>query len=128
MKILLNNKTSFLIYKRNFEKLFKIAQKHLLLDMEEMSLALIVSKEMQEINRMYRGADSPTDVLAFGYGEILLCPAYIKKKYRLKTKPEVVKKMGELFIHGLSHIAGYTHETEEKEREMREVEFLILNS
>ena len=126
MTVSLNNKTSFLIYKAVFQKFLAIGEKQMALSCDEISIAILPSKQMQTVNRTYRGTDSPTDVLAFDYGEILLCPAYIRKKHHLKTMQEVIQKMGELFIHGLAHIAGYTHETEEKEREMKAVEEKVM--
>lgn len=90
------------------------------------SLAVISKNEMREINSAYRGADEPTDVLAFDYGEILLCPAHIKKKYGLISKHACQMKMQELFVHGLVHIGGFDHATKKEEVKMKEVEEKIL--
>ena len=95
---------------------------------EEISLAIVPEAEMQKVNSMYRGKDAPTDVLAFDYGEIVLCPAYSKKKYGLQTKEEVRQKMQELFVHALAHIGGYGHESEREEKEMGRVEKSIMNN
>lgn len=126
MKVSVVNKTRYAFPKTRARCIVEILEKQLVRATDEVSLAIVGLKEMQGINRTYRGKDEPTDVLAFDYGEILLCPAYIKKKHRIKTKRELIQKIGELFVHGLAHIAGYTHETREKEREMKEVEEKIV--
>lgn len=108
------------------ETLLGKARKVLLLEERAISLAIVSKNEMRKINRAYRRVDAPTDVLAFDYGEILLCPAYIKEKYGLISKREVQAKMRELFVHGLVHIGGFDHRTKKGEAEMKEVEKKIL--
>ncbi len=42
----------------------------------ELSLALVSNKEIQELNRRYRGQDKPTDVLSFPLQD-RLCPTLL---------------------------------------------------
>ena len=94
------------------------------------SVALVGEDEIRKLNKIYRGKDEPTDVLSFkdesGFtappsqikqmGEIVICPAQIKGgPGRDKNQEEI----GRVFIHGLLHILGYTHQTE-KESEIME--------
>ena len=87
----------------------------------DLSVAFLKESKMQELNRIYRGEDKPTNVLAFsgenakipsgveGYlGELVLCPAVIRKdavKYGIMFKMELYR----IFIHGLLHLLGYDH-------------------
>ncbi|MBI4359552.1 MAG: rRNA maturation RNase YbeY [Candidatus Jacksonbacteria bacterium] len=127
MPLLIYNRTSFVCSSKIFEALFSRARKIVKLQEEEISLAILSRGDMRRINRVYRACDEPTDVLSFDYGEILLCPAYIKEKYRLSSSREIAEKMRELFIHGLVHIAGFRHGTKKQERAMQKVEEKIFN-
>ena len=125
-KLLINNRVAYTIEETDFQNLFKKAFKILTLKEEEYSLVLVDEKAMQHINKIYRGKDAPTDVLAFDYGEILLCPEYIKKKYEINKKKDVYTKMQELFVHGLVHIAGFHHNSDEQAKKSKQLEEKIL--
>ena len=84
-----------------------------------LSIALISAKKSQEINKQYRKKDKPTNILSFVFnkneGEILLCPAVIKKETKNfgRTYKEL---LGFLVIHGMLHLKGMKHSsTMEKE-------------
>lgn len=78
----------------------------------ELSVVFIPPRTMRDLNRRYRGKDTPTDILAFPFskkmGEIYLCMTLVKKK-----APEfgmtVREYLGFLFIHGLLHLEGMDH-------------------
>jgi probable rRNA maturation factor len=95
-----------------------------------LSLAIVDSIEMRKINQTYRSKDKPTDVLSFDYGEIILCPEYIIEKYGMNKKDiqssELHRKMMELFVHGLVHLAGFDHKSQRDEKEMQKLEEKIL--
>ncbi|MBI2123935.1 MAG: rRNA maturation RNase YbeY [Candidatus Wildermuthbacteria bacterium] len=88
----------------------------------DLSLVFLKPPKMQELNRVYRGKDKPTNVLSFqeeelGLGELVLCPAVIRKdakKYGITFKAEFIR----IFIHGLLHLAGYDHEKDADFKEM----------
>ena len=120
------NKTNHTVKKAKIEKILAKAQNILKFNnIDEMSVAVISQGEMQKINHVYRGKDKPTDVLSFDYGEILLCPPYIIKKYKLNKK-SVQRKIIELFVHGLVHIAGLNHHNKKAAEKMAELEQKIL--
>lgn len=126
IKLYIYNKTEYRIIKSDLQMLLRKAQRFLKLDsFDELSIAIISQKEMQNINRVYRGLDEPTDVLSFDYGEILLCPEYMIKKYQLNKKG-VQQKMQELFAHGVCHMAGLNHNTKQAEQKMKRLEQKIL--
>jgi probable rRNA maturation factor len=97
------------------------------------SLAFVTPKEIQKINKAYRGKDAVTDVLSFEenrgafIGEILICLAQAEKQARVAGWPlknEIVK----LLIHGYLHLMGYDHETlkDANAMEAREIEILKI--
>lgn len=83
---------------------------------KEIDVYLIEDKEMQKLNRQFRGKNKPTNVLSFessegafrpdlkgGFlGEVILAPDYIK------TKKESLSR---LLIHGVLHLLGYSHKS-----------------
>lgn len=120
------NKTDYKIKLRVFREILTKAKKFLkLASFDELSVAIISQEEIQNINRVYRGKDEPTDVLSFDYGEILLCPDYMIIKYQLNKK-SVQSTMRELFVHGLCHITGFNHHNKINETNMKKVEQKIL--
>lgn len=124
--LLITNRTDYRIKSEIFKKIFFKAKKFLkLTNFDELSAAIISQKEIQNINRVYRGKDEPTDVLSFDYGEILLCPEYMMIKYQLNKK-SVQSKMRELFVHGLCHITGFDHYNKINEAKMKKIEQKIL--
>lgn len=79
-------------------------------------------KEITPLNKAYRGKDSPTDILSFTVdialnsgvylGEIILSYDTIKKKAKEnKIKFRDYTKM--IVAHGILHLLGYDHESEE---------------
>lgn len=80
------------------------------------SVTTLTQGEMTDYNRRYRSRDEPTDVLAFpleeedreGFilGDVLICPAYIRRhrrRYRVKEGKEVEL----VAVHGILHLLGY---------------------
>ena len=82
---------------------------------------------MHELNRRYRGRNYPTDVLSFCYdeeeieglpflGEIVISPEVaVKQARQWRVNPE--REMRKLLLHGLLHLIGYDHETDNGEME-----------
>jgi probable rRNA maturation factor len=79
-----------------------------------LSVALIDEARMRELNRAHRGRDAPTDVLSFPIdgagatagprelGDVVVCPT---------RAADVV----EAAVHGVLHLCGYDHETDDGE-------------
>lgn len=75
--------------------------------MGEVSVALVTSETVRELNRKFRGRDAPTDVLSFEVdgpygemvGEIVISPE--------SASPE--SGVEELVVHGALHLTGMDH-------------------
>jgi len=79
----------------------------------EVSIIFVKKNEMKSLNERWKGGSGATDVLSFDYGEIYICPD-VADKYRKDYGTTIVEEILFLFVHGLLHIAGFTHENEKK--------------
>ena len=105
----------------------------------EISLLLCGDACIRKLNNSFRGIDAATDVLSFpqldGFAEVsgqslLLGDIVISCERVLAQAEEFAHSLEResvfLFLHGLLHLLGYGHETEEEEREMRGLQAGIL--
>jgi probable rRNA maturation factor len=90
-----------------------------------LSIALVGSRKIKDLNKRYRKKDYVTDVLSFDdkqMPEIVLCLKKIRKNARIKNNP-FQKELIFCLIHGILHISGYDHEIgEAEELKMQEKE------
>lgn len=88
----------------------------------ELSVSIVGDRAMRCLNREYRGADRPTNVLSFSMGEgdfagvnpNLLGDVVISVDTALREAEEEGITLGEriafLLLHGILHVMGYDHE------------------
>jgi rRNA maturation RNase YbeY len=78
----------------------------------ELSVAIVGTSKIHELNKRWRDKDKPTDVLSFPLskieGEIYINPAMAKKEAKKFDRP-YGNFILFLFIHGLVHLKGYEH-------------------
>lgn len=102
----------------------------------EVSVTIVTNTEIQEINKMYRGKDEPTDVISFameelGEGEIIIKGEGIPRvlgdiiisieraeEQALMYEHAFTRELGFLAVHGLLHLLGYDHLNKEDEKIM----------
>ncbi|HLL24370.1 MAG TPA: rRNA maturation RNase YbeY [Kofleriaceae bacterium] len=93
----------------------------------EVALRFCNDREIRVLNRDYRGKDKPTDVLAFAHregptaalhpnvlGDIVISVDTAKKQAKRGLHAELLH----LASHGLCHLLGYDHNTDEEEAAM----------
>jgi len=90
-------------------------------------VTFLTADEIRELNLKWRGKDKPTDVLSFPLGDFN--PA--TKKTELGDIVICRECAGEyseefLYLHGLLHLFGYTHDTDEDEDTMNAVVAEVL--
>ena len=108
----------------------------------EAGLVLTTDKQMQQVNKQYRGKDTTTNILSFAYnettpkefqtvddkhyiGDIFISRAQLK----LDAKRDGVsdkEKFVHLLAHGLLHLAGIHHETTKAAIRMEELEDKVI--
>ncbi len=86
-------------------------------------MVFVGAQEMRSLNRRYLQRDYATDVLSFSYGgmvmeglpflgEIVIAPEVaVVQAVRHRTPPE--RELRKLVVHGILHLLGYDHETDE---------------
>ena len=118
-------------------------------------ITVVGDEEIHELNREHRGVDRPTDVLSFpmiAYPEGMVAGDVDWADYALDADPETgeillgdivislptaqrqaeeyghspAREMAYLAVHGLAHLLGYDHETDDDKRKMRACEEAAL--
>src|SRR3989339_101195 len=121
------------VSKKLFLDTLKRAEEVLNFDRDKsLELVLISDQEIRKLNKVYRGKDKATDVISFSFKEAEIFPNE-KSLGEIYISVETAKKQAKdlnhsfeyelrfLFIHGLLHVFGYDHRTDEEERRMNEV-------
>ncbi len=93
----------------------------------EVSLVIVDSKEMKDLNGKYRGLYKPTDVLSFPcemdfipfLGDIIID---IYTADRQKGLNSLSEELQILFLHGLLHLLGHDHLSVKQKQEMQDKE------
>jgi len=117
-------------------KFYKLGEK------TAVSLTIVTDEEIHLLNKNYRDVDRPTDVLSFaldegeepkeidGPDEHLLGDVIISAETAKQQGDEyghgLEREIIYLAVHGLLHLLGYDHMTEEDKTEMRREEEKIL--
>jgi len=123
--------------------IFDVAVSLSKLDAEaEIGLVITDDEHMRKLNLQYRGKDSTTNVLSFGYletsSEGFVAPGdehYVGDIYISRPKVmEEAKEMGiterdrflQLFVHAILHLAGMDHLTDLDAETMEALEDVII--
>jgi probable rRNA maturation factor len=119
-------------------------------DEAELTLVITDDAEIRELNRTYRGIDTPTDVLSFvafdtvaadaprlviaddaavdlaNYlGDIVIAYPYSERQAR-RFNNSILSELRLLAVHGTLHLLGYDHDTPEQEADMWALQDQIL--
>jgi len=92
-----------------------------------LSVVFVSPREIKFLNKKYRSQNKATDVLSFGeVNEIAICYAQAVRQAKALGH-SVNQEVAWLFIHGLLHLLGLTHETEKKYQRMVKLQQKILD-
>lgn len=108
----------------------------------EISIALSDNQHIQLLNKQFRGIDRPTNVLSFPVdenvdarqdknlvggllGDIILASEIVAEEAARDGKP-FADHVVHLTIHGLLHLLGYVHETDDDAKLMETLEIAVL--
>jgi probable rRNA maturation factor len=112
----------------------------------EVSIMIVDNSYIQELNFIYRQQNCPTDVLSFAMNELSDDEPDYDASEELNILGDIVlsleqaslqsneyghsleRELGYLVAHGMLHLMGYDHETEEEARVMRSLEEKIMQA
>lgn len=130
-------------YEQDFIAIIEQALKTLgIEDDVEVSCVLVDDERIHEINREYRHIDRSTDVISFAMedndqfyvegmprtlGDIFISVDHAKKQAE-EYGHSLRREMCFLFTHGILHLLGYDHMTDEQEKEMFGLQDQILGA
>ena len=111
----------------------------------DIGILLTTNKTIKKYNETYRGKKRPTDILSFSYyevspgekivaasdeeknlGDLILSPEYIVSSAK-KLGVSFEHRLLILLIHGICHLIGYDHETDEEYHQMKALEDQLLS-
>ena len=127
------------VLERLQEGLQAVARLNELPEDSEVDVTIVDDEEIHALNREYRGMDKPTDVLSFALDEDcddcdepellgepeehLFGDIIISAETALRQAEEyghgLEREMTYLAVHGMFHLLGYDHMTDEEKAEMR---------
>ena len=104
----------------------------------EISVMLTDDSQIQKLNSHYRQTDKPTDVLAFAMregidgelhsellGDVVISLATAKRQAD-ENDYTLDAELARLTVHGVLHLLGYHHQTQDEEEIMFEIQKRIL--
>jgi len=119
-------------YKPLYKKILKATSK--LLNVKEkrlLSVFITNNETIKEYNKKYRNIDKETDVLSFPsdeegeLGDIIISLDRAKEQ-AIDYGHSLEREMGFLMLHGCLHCLGYDHMTDDDQKEMFDLQDVIL--
>lgn len=108
-------------------------------EMPDFSLSFVKPETIRELNRTYRNVDSVTDVLSFEsggetdpetgneyLGDIIICLEQAVSQAE-QSGHAAENEISLLMIHGLLHLLGYDHMTDQDKEEMWDLQNTYLD-
>ncbi len=121
----IENKTQFPLDSSIIEKITNF------LTDKDVELLIVDNETIQKLNKEYRGIDKPTDVLSFPLADSpapllgsIVISADKAKEAAIEYGHSVNEEIALLYIHGLLHLLGYDHETDEGQMRQKERELI----
>ena len=104
----------------------------------ELTIRIVDTEEIIDLNSRFRKNNQPTNVLAFPYedppgiilplpllGDIIICAPIVETESH-KLKKNTLSHWAHLVVHGTLHLLGYDHITNPEAEEMESLETEIL--
>ena len=147
--MILNRQRQVSISVDDLEKFSAKLRKLLKIPAEAVTICLVTKTDIAKWNRAYRGKNRPTDVLSFTldepsakqrvprssrkrassksngnvsnyWGDIAIAPAVARQNAR-RFGRDLNDEMRILILHGILHLMGYDHETDNGQMDRREM-------
>lgn len=106
---------------RDWSKLGGRILQHIGREESSATIAFVSDRKSRELNQRFRGIDRPTDVLSFplededsNLGDIAVSIETARRQAK-ENKLTLEGEIAQLILHGLLHLCGYDHETDNGE-------------
>lgn len=134
--------SSVMLRSRQVQAIAEKMLRHLGREDHELSILLTDDPFIQTLNETHRGKNSPTDVLAFAQnegegsptpldhgllGDVVISLDTAERQARGR-KHSLLDEVSFLLAHGILHLIGYDHQTDEEEAAMNEATTRLVNS
>ena len=149
MEIMIINQQNIVVYNKDLQHVITNMVNHTarlgrLPKNAEVSILIVDNSYIQELNLIYRNQNKPTDVLSFSMNETLenepeyesgsevnlLGDIVISLEQALAQSREyghsLERELGFLVVHGMLHLLGYDHESEDERKLMRSLEEKVM--
>lgn len=104
----------------------------------ELTIRIVDMDEGTQLNRHWRKASGPTNVLSFPadgveeyapglLGDIVICAPVVNNEARQQNKA-IDAHWAHMVIHGILHLSGYDHDNSKDAEKMESLEITILES
>ena len=103
----------------------------------EQTICIVDEAQSRELNNHFRGKDSATNVLAFPgenefldydcLGDLVICAPRVSAEAQHQGKA-LDAHWAHLVVHGMLHLQGYDHHSDEQASEMEALEIEILDT
>ena len=120
----------------DFERWVKAALQDSYADLEQ-TICIVDEPQSRDLNLRFRDKDCPTNVLAFPaesdlleyecLGDLVICGPLVEIEASQQQKP-VDAHWAHLVVHGMLHLQGYDHQTDEQATSMEALEIEILDT
>jgi probable rRNA maturation factor len=108
------------------------------LDEAELLIRIVDLDESRELNFQFRNRNQATNVLSFPselpeeidlplLGDVIICAPLVEEEARQQNKVPLAH-WAHLTIHGILHLLGYDHQTEDEAADMEALEISLLRS
>ena len=106
----------------------------------QLSIRVVDLEESRSLNRDYRGKDKPTNVLSFPMdmpeamaeelglpilGDLVICAPVVEREAKEQNKTSRAH-WAHMVIHGMLHLQGYDHISDEQAEQMEDLEIKLL--
>ncbi len=136
--MILNRQQEVRVARGPLESFLRRVKRELGLKKSEVTVCLVSDAAMARLNQNFRNKEGPTDVLSFpsvtrrrpvrlgrrsrpansgkqeDLGDIAISPA-AARRYAKKYERKIAKELRVLILHGVLHLLGYDHETDQGE-------------
>lgn len=145
MPEIVNNQRKVKINKELFRDFAETAAEKIIeTNSKDFTVAFVSDRKMRELNKDFRGKNSTTDVLSFlfeaedfennseqnvfekGYLGDIVISAEQAEKQAAENQLDFETEIKQLILHGILHLCGYDHETDNGEMYRRELELRVI--